>query len=189
MDTLLELLNKLRDVKAMVAWGGYVGLTGIIFAETGLFVGFFLPGDSLLVTAGLLASQPQFGLNPWLLGAILTVASIAGNATGYWVAASAGPRLFSASRCSSSPGICGRHTSSTRSRRQDGDHRALHADHAHSCRSSPALHQDGSGRYTTTTSSAASAGSEHDSHRLLSRTIPGIDRHIEKVIIVVMHCH
>src|SRR3712207_9186617 len=41
----------------------YVGLTAIIFAETGLLVGFFLPGDSLLVTAGLFASQPQFGLN------------------------------------------------------------------------------------------------------------------------------
>ena len=66
MDTLLELFQRLRDVKGLVAWGGYVGLTAIIFAETGLLVGFFLPGDSLLVTAGLLASQPQFGMNPWL---------------------------------------------------------------------------------------------------------------------------
>ncbi|MEK7401611.1 MAG: VTT domain-containing protein [Gemmatimonadota bacterium] len=94
MDTLLDLFHKLRDVKGLVAWGGYVGLTAIIFAETGLFVGFFLPGDSLLVTAGLLASQPQFGLNPWLLGSILCVASIAGNALGYAIGRYSGPRLF-----------------------------------------------------------------------------------------------
>ena len=94
MDSLLELFHRLRDVKAIVAWGGYVGLTAIIFAETGLFVGFFLPGDSLLVTAGLLSSQPQFGLNAYLLGAILTVASIVGNATGYWIGRFSGPRLF-----------------------------------------------------------------------------------------------
>ena len=94
MDTLLDLLHRLRDVKGLVAWGGYVGLTAIIFAETGLLVGFFLPGDSLLVTAGLLASQPQFSMNPWLLGALLSVASIAGNAVGYWIGRVSGPMLF-----------------------------------------------------------------------------------------------
>src|SRR5687767_2788127 len=94
MDQLIELFNRLRDVKAMVAWGGYVGLTAIIFAETGLLVGFFLPGDSLLVTAGLFASQPKFGLNVWLLGCLLTVASIIGNAVGYWIGQLSGPRLF-----------------------------------------------------------------------------------------------
>jgi len=94
MDSLLELFHRLRDVKAIVAWGGYVGLTAIIFAETGLLVGFFLPGDSLLVTAGLLASQPRFGLNPWLLGLLLTVASIVGNAVGYAIGRLSGPRLF-----------------------------------------------------------------------------------------------
>lgn len=94
MDQLLELFNRLRDVKAIVAWGGYVGLTSIIFAETGLLVGFFLPGDSLLVTAGLFASQPKFGLNVWLLGLLLTVASIIGNAVGYWIGQLSGPRLF-----------------------------------------------------------------------------------------------
>jgi membrane-associated protein len=74
--------------------GGYVGLTAIIFAETGLLVGFFLPGDSLLVTAGLLGSQPQFGLNVFLLGAILTVAAILGNSVGYVIGKYSGPRLF-----------------------------------------------------------------------------------------------
>jgi membrane-associated protein len=62
MDQLLELFHFLRDPRALVQAAGYVGLTAIIFTETGLLVGFFLPGDSLLVTAGLLASQPQFGL-------------------------------------------------------------------------------------------------------------------------------
>ena len=94
MDSVLELFHRLRDVRAIVAWGGYVGLTAIIFAETGLLVGFFLPGDSLLVTAGLLASQPRFGLNPWLLGLLLTAASIIGNAVGYAIGRLSGPRLF-----------------------------------------------------------------------------------------------
>jgi membrane-associated protein len=94
METLTELFHRLTDVRTMVVWGGYVGLTAIIFAETGLIVGFFLPGDSLLVTAGLLASQPQFGLNVYLLGAILTVAAIVGDAVGYWIGAMSGPRLF-----------------------------------------------------------------------------------------------
>jgi membrane-associated protein len=94
MDQLLEFFNRLRDVKALVAWGGYVGLTSIIFAETGLLIGFFLPGDSLLVTAGLFASQPRFGLNIWLLGSLLTAASIIGNAVGYAIGRASGPRLF-----------------------------------------------------------------------------------------------
>jgi membrane-associated protein len=94
MDQILEFFNRLRDVKALVQWGGYVGLTAIIFAETGLVVGFFLPGDSLLVTAGLFASQPQFGLNVYLLGTILSVAAIVGDAVGYWIGRMSGPRLF-----------------------------------------------------------------------------------------------
>jgi membrane-associated protein len=94
MDQLLEFFQRLRDVKALVAWAGYVGLTSIIFAETGLLVGFFLPGDSLLVTAGLLASQPRFGLNVYLLGVLLSFASIIGNAVGYFIGQMSGPRLF-----------------------------------------------------------------------------------------------
>jgi membrane-associated protein len=94
MDQILELFNRLRDVKALVSWGGYVGLTAIIFAETGLLVGFFLPGDSLLVTAGLFSSQPRFGLNVWYLGGLLSVASIVGNAAGYAIGRASGPRLF-----------------------------------------------------------------------------------------------
>jgi membrane-associated protein len=94
MDQLLELFHRLRDVRAIVTAGGYVGLTAIIFAETGLLVGFFLPGDSLLVTAGLLASQPRFGFSILMLGLLLTVASILGNAAGFWIGRASGPRLF-----------------------------------------------------------------------------------------------
>src|SRR5215207_9255486 len=94
MQTLLDLFHQLTDVREMVRVGGYVGLTAIIFAETGLLVGFFLPGDSLLVTAGLFSAQPQFGLNVYLLGTILTVAAIVGNSLGYWIGRATGPRLF-----------------------------------------------------------------------------------------------
>jgi membrane-associated protein len=93
MDTLLDWFHKIRDVRAIIAWGGYVGLTGIIFAETGLLVGFFLPGDSLIVTAGLLAATTGV-FNVYLLGLLLTVASIIGNTVGYAIGKAAGPRLF-----------------------------------------------------------------------------------------------
>ena len=94
MDSLIDLLHRLRDLRGLVQWAGYVGLTGIIFAETGLLVGFFLPGDSLLVTAGLLASQPGFGLNVYLLGLILSVAAIVGDSVGYAIGRATGPRIF-----------------------------------------------------------------------------------------------
>jgi membrane-associated protein len=95
MHSILDFIHRLGDVRALVAWGGYVGLTIIIFAETGLLVGFFLPGDSLLVTAGLLASQTQqFDLNVYILGALLSVASIVGNSVGYYIGKVTGQRLF-----------------------------------------------------------------------------------------------
>jgi membrane-associated protein len=93
MQSLLDLLHRVRDVRAIIAWGGYVGLTTIIFAETGLLVGFFLPGDSLLVTAGLLAATTGV-FNVFGLGLLLTVASILGNSVGYGIGRAAGPRLF-----------------------------------------------------------------------------------------------
>ena len=94
MDSLIDLLHRLRDLRGLVQWAGYIGLTGIIFAETGLLVGFFLPGDSLLVTAGLLASQPNFGLNVYLLGLILSIAAIVGDSVGYAIGRATGPRIF-----------------------------------------------------------------------------------------------
>ena len=94
MDSLIDLLHRLRDLRGLVQWAGYVGLTAIIFSETGLLVGFFLPGDSLLVTAGLLASQPNFGLNVYLLGLILSIAAIVGDSVGYAIGRATGPRIF-----------------------------------------------------------------------------------------------
>lgn len=94
MPSLVELYHQLSDVRHLVQAGGYIGVTSIIFAETGLLIGFFLPGDSLLVTAGLLSSQPVFGLDLYWLGAILTMAAILGNTVGYWIGFYSGPRLF-----------------------------------------------------------------------------------------------
>lgn len=78
-------------------WAGYVGLFAIIFTETGLFFGFLLPGDSLLVTAGLLvATRPEFAqaLDVRTLGFLLSAAAILGDNTNYWVGRLAGPRIF-----------------------------------------------------------------------------------------------
>ena len=94
MDLLRELFDRLRDLPALVQWAGYVGLTTIIFVETGLLVGFFLPGDSLLVTAGLLASQPDFELNVYTMGVLFSVAAIVGDTVGYYIGRMTGPRIF-----------------------------------------------------------------------------------------------
>ena len=94
MDLLRELFDRLRDLPALVQWAGYVGLTTIIFVETGLLVGFFLPGDSLLVTAGLLASQPDFELNVYMMGILFSVAAIVGDTLGYYIGRMTGPRIF-----------------------------------------------------------------------------------------------
>lgn len=94
MHSFVDLFHQLSDVRHLVQVGGYIGLTAIIFAETGLLIGFFLPGDSLLVTAGLLSSQAGYGLNLYVLGVILTIAAILGNTVGYYIGRYSGPRLF-----------------------------------------------------------------------------------------------
>jgi membrane-associated protein len=71
---------------------GYLGIIAIIFAESGLFFGFFLPGDSLLLTAGLLAYRGE--LNIWLLLVTLAPAAILGDNVGYWFGKKAGPPIF-----------------------------------------------------------------------------------------------
>jgi len=92
MQTLIDLFNRLSDLPGLIQWAGYVGLTTIVFVETGLLIGFFLPGDSLLVTAGLLASQGH--IDVYLLGALLSVAAIVGDSVGYTIGKASGPRLF-----------------------------------------------------------------------------------------------
>lgn len=96
MDLLLDLFHRLRDLDALVAWAGYAGLAAIIFTETGLFFGFFLPGDSLLVTAGLLSATPDSPVKFDLLalGLLLSAAAIIGDNTNYWVGRLSGPRIF-----------------------------------------------------------------------------------------------
>lgn len=92
MDQLREFFANLSDLPALIKWAGYFGLTAIVFSETGLLIGFFLPGDSLLVTAGLFSSRGLF--NVYLLGLLLNVAAAAGNSTGYWIGRMTGPRIF-----------------------------------------------------------------------------------------------
>jgi len=67
---------------------------GIVFAETGLLVGFFLPGDSMLFTAGLLVATGAIQFNLWALCAMIIVSAIIGNQMGYLIGAKAGPALF-----------------------------------------------------------------------------------------------
>lgn len=73
----------------------YLVVAGIIFAESGLFFGFFLPGDSLLVTAGALAALPTSPFNIWILLPLLFVAAVLGDNVGYWFGKKTGPRIFS----------------------------------------------------------------------------------------------
>ena len=92
MDWLKEVFHKLTDVETLIRVGGLTAMTAIVFAETGLMVGFFLPGDSLLVTAGVFAAAGQ--LNIWTLNALLVVAAIAGDTVGYWFGRRVGQALF-----------------------------------------------------------------------------------------------
>src|ERR1051325_7861507 len=94
MDWLHKLYRP-EELTQLIAAGGIVLLFCIVYAETGLFVGFFLPGDSLLVTAGVYASASHNALNINHMIAALCVAAIAGDNTGYWFGRKAGPALFS----------------------------------------------------------------------------------------------
>ncbi|HMR55119.1 MAG TPA: VTT domain-containing protein [Candidatus Doudnabacteria bacterium] len=80
------------DLPELVRAVGYVGLFGIVFAETGLLIGFFLPGDSLLFTAGILAGQGY--LNIYTTIAVLLSAAIIGDSVGYSIGRKLGPRVF-----------------------------------------------------------------------------------------------
>lgn len=80
------------DVVGLVRTAGYIGVFAIIFAETGLLVGFFLPGDSLLFTAGFLASQGI--LEIWVLVPLCFIAAVAGDTVGYAIGLRFGRNLF-----------------------------------------------------------------------------------------------
>jgi membrane-associated protein len=92
VDFLVEIASGRYALDDLIRWGGYVLLVAIVFTETGLLIGFFLPGDSLLITAGLVAAAG--GLDIWLLNALLIVAAIAGDSVGYAIGYRTGPRIF-----------------------------------------------------------------------------------------------
>lgn len=87
-DLLIRLLSQV-----ITGWLGYALIAGIVFAETGLLVGLFLPGDSLLFTVGVVAGAGQ--LNIVEICALLTVASVLGDQSGYFLGHRTGPRIFS----------------------------------------------------------------------------------------------
>lgn len=85
-----ELLH--GDLAGIIQAVGLLGLFLIVFLESGMLVGFFFPGDSLLFTAGLLASQGVFPLVPLVLGCF--IAAVAGDSVGYWIGHKYGRKLF-----------------------------------------------------------------------------------------------
>jgi membrane-associated protein len=95
MEFLTDLFAQLRDLESLVATAGYVGVTAIIFIETGLLFP-FLPGDSLLVTAGLVAAahDPLVQLNVWTLGVLCSIAAIVGDQIAYYIGKRSGDALF-----------------------------------------------------------------------------------------------
>lgn len=95
LESILHFLRSLYDpegLKELVRWGGAPLVCSIVFVETGFFVGFFLPGDSLLVTAGIFAAADVVPLR-WLLFPVMACA-IVGDQIGYWIGRSAGSTLY-----------------------------------------------------------------------------------------------
>ena len=95
--TALALGPEWLKPDTILTWMGpwaLVGLALIIFAECGLLLGFFLPGDSLLFTAGLFVASGAIRTPLWVVCLLLVAAAMLGNATGYWIGRSAGPAVF-----------------------------------------------------------------------------------------------
>jgi membrane-associated protein len=94
---VIDAAPAFMDPQYLLNTFGLIGILVIIFAETGLLVGFFLPGDSLLFTAGLVSAGGIAGVSLaplWVLLLALPVAAIAGNLVGYWIGYRAGPAVF-----------------------------------------------------------------------------------------------
>jgi len=92
MELIEYFFSTLYNVPELIRLVGFYGLIAIVFAETGLLVGFFLPGDSLLITAGLFAARGDFDMTKLLL--VLIPAAIIGNATGYFIGHRTGTALY-----------------------------------------------------------------------------------------------
>jgi membrane-associated protein len=82
------------DPEKLISTFGLIGLLAIVFAECGLLIGFFLPGDSLLFTAGLLVAGGLLEVPLWLVCLTVTIAAVIGNLCGYWIGWRVGPSLF-----------------------------------------------------------------------------------------------
>ena len=92
VGSLGHLLHFLFNVKGLIEWGGTLLVCVIVFIETGFFVGFFLPGDSLLVTAGVFAASGQLHLSELIL--LVPLCAIVGDQIGYWIGRKAGQALY-----------------------------------------------------------------------------------------------
>ena len=101
LHSLIDFLRTLTDPERLIellrtilsGWLGYAALFGIVFSETGLLVGFFLPGDSLMFTVGVVAGTGA--LDIVLINVVLCAAAILGDSTGYFLGRKTGPRIFS----------------------------------------------------------------------------------------------
>lgn len=93
---MIEFLKQLTDPQSIIAYGGLALLLFVVFAETGLLIGFFLPGDSLIFISGMICvSKPELlGVNLISLILLLCTAAILGNVVGYWFGYKVGPPLF-----------------------------------------------------------------------------------------------
>ena len=90
---LLEFLSPENILNWLGPWA-LVGVAFIIFAECGLLIGFFLPGDSLLFLTGLFVAQNFIEQSIWLVVIVLTTMAVVGNLVGYWIGRAVGPKLF-----------------------------------------------------------------------------------------------
>lgn len=95
MESFWDHLHNITDAKAIISQGGYYLLLVVVFAETGLFFGFFLPGDYLLFMAGLFCATGTLDVPVFTLVASLIIAAVLGNYMGYWFGYRTGPLLFS----------------------------------------------------------------------------------------------
>jgi membrane-associated protein len=94
MESFWEHLHNLTDANSIISTGGFYLLLIVVYAETGLFFGFFLPGDYLLFMAGLLCATGILDVPVYVLLVSLIVAGVLGNYTGYWFGYRTGPLLF-----------------------------------------------------------------------------------------------
>lgn len=92
IESLKDFFHFIYDVQGLIQWGGTLLVCTIVFIETGFFVGFFLPGDSLLVTAGVFAAAGHLDLATLLL--LVPLCAIVGDQIGYWIGRKAGDALY-----------------------------------------------------------------------------------------------